>query len=386
MNTTTTTLRNADLATIAERLEQQHLTKHDLIVPTTRISAHEGQVIIQDGATIINESGVTSLSLHLTPGQVMRRQMAIKLDAPNSYLEKLRTKAETDDTPPRWLELWDLNINTALKHQPPTTKYLVRTFTEPNAVAGFGRALLSDRYAITDNLDVLMATLDGIKQAGADVDITGADLTESSMRVRICAPQVKAYAQRLLDGYKSPYSAQTAADNPTVFAGLVISNNEVGDGTFSIVPRLVVQICSNGMTMTKDALRQVHLGARLDEGVIQWGDDTHKKNVELVTMKARDAVATFLNVDYMNQAIERLTLAAGKPITKPDDTIEHVKKKLAWTDSEREGILNFFIKGGQLTAGGLMQATSAYAQQVDNPDRAAFLEDTAVDVMALIPS
>ena len=52
-----------------------------------------------------------------------------------------------------------------------------------------------------------------------------------------------------------------------VFAGWVLSNSETGCGAFTITPRLVVHVCRNGMTITKDALRAVHLGAA---GV--WGD------------------------------------------------------------------------------------------------------------------
>ena len=55
-----------------------------------------------------------------------------------------------------------------------------------------------------------------------------------------------------------------------VFAGFVITNSETGCGAFSLTPRLVVQVCRNGMTITRDAMRVVHLGERLDQGVVTW--------------------------------------------------------------------------------------------------------------------
>jgi hypothetical protein len=41
----------------------------------------------------------------------------------------------------------------------------------------------------------------------------------------------------------------------------------LGHGPFSITPRLIAQVCSNGYTIIKDAMREVHLGGRLDAGV-----------------------------------------------------------------------------------------------------------------------
>lgn len=62
--------------------------------------------------------------------------------------------------------------------------------------------------------------------------------------------------------------------NPVVFAGFVISNSETGHGSFSIIPQITIQVCDNGMTFTRDAMREVHLGGRLQDGVIRWSSDT----------------------------------------------------------------------------------------------------------------
>lgn len=58
------------------------------------------------------------------------------------------------------------------------------------------------------------------------------------------------HAGRLLAGYTSPFSGAKGADNPVVFAGMVVSNSETGHGSFSITPRIVAQVCDNGMTIT----------------------------------------------------------------------------------------------------------------------------------------
>ncbi|MGH3900428.1 MAG: hypothetical protein ACRDTA_19725 [Pseudonocardiaceae bacterium] len=67
----------------------------------------------------------------------------------------------------------------------------------------------------------------------------------------------------------------------------MISNSEVGHGSFSVTPQITIQVCDNGMTFTRDAMREVHLGGRLDAGVIRWSSDTHDAALDLVDKQLR---------------------------------------------------------------------------------------------------
>ena len=115
------------------------------------------------------------------------------------------------------------------------------------------------------------------------------------MYVRVVCEQVRALAPALLAGYRSPFTGAAGADNPVVFSGFMLTNSETGCGAFTLVPRLVVQVCRNGMTITRDAMRAVHLGERLDEGIVTWSGNTRDKTLALITAKTTDAVGTFLN-------------------------------------------------------------------------------------------
>src|SRR5690606_21323504 len=162
----------------------------------------------------------------------------------------------------------------------------------------------SDRYAVMDNLDCLMSALSGIEQAGVDGQIAGCDLFDRRMYVRVIAPEVRALAPTMLRGFTSAFTGEKGADNPTVLPGLVLSNSEVGNGAYTITPRIVVQVCSNGMTITKDLVRAVHLGGRLEEGTVRWSAETEERNLSLIKAKTRDAVATFLDADYVAKVVE----------------------------------------------------------------------------------
>jgi len=229
-----------------------------------------------------------------------------------------------------------------------------------------------------------MATLSGVRAAGVEVNIDGGDLSDRRMSLRLTCPEVTAYADEILGGYRSPFTGETGSDNPTVFAGLVVKNSETGGGAFTIVPRIVVQVCNNGLQLTKDAMRAIHLGGKLDDGIVRWSDDTQQHELSLVTSKTRDAVTTFLDVDYMRTKITELQELAGVEVARPADTIQRVSRKVGWSESEQDEILSHFIKGGQTTALGVAQAVTSYAQTVKSIDRQDELETSALVAAELV--
>lgn len=412
--TMTDNLRNADLGDLAKLLEDQHARKHDMVVPAAKLSAEQGRLIVADsGEAILTDEGVTTADGVYVPTAICDEGIADKLGIPVGYVKRMR--AERPD-------LYDANVNGWLHGTPGTSptgddgkvhfvpgsghdqrSFLFRTFRGVEG-PGVARALLSDTFGIIDNFDVLTAALAGIREAGTDVTIDGCDLTERRMQVRIMAPAIQALAPTLLAGYRSPFDNGVAragedmgaaearwrahsgygrGEEPVVFAGFVLSNSETGGGAFTITPRLIIKVCKNGMTITKDALRKVHLGARMDEGVVRWSADTQRKSLDLVTAQTRDAVATFLDVDYMTRTIERLEAKAATPIADAAKAVESVGKQLRFSDNERTAMLDHFIRGGQPTAAGVLNAVTSVAQTVADADRAADLEGLGIQAMEL---
>ena len=157
--------------------------------------------------------------------------------------------------------------------------------------------------------------------------------------------------------------------------------SETGGGAFQIAPFIKVLICNNGMTRSFDALRKVHLGGRMDEGQIVWSEDTQRKELELISAQATDAVETFLSQDYIDKVAAELDGKADAQLERPTEAVEQIAKGLRYSDEEKQGILDFFIRGADTRPVGVMQAVTAYAQTVDDPERAMELEDQAFDVL-----
>lgn len=383
-----TEARNADLSDLRDVLLEQQARKLDVVAPARKLRFRDGKLVLSGMDPVFDADGVTDVNGTYRPTAVFDEGVSTKLGIPLAYVRFMRQNRP---------DLYDANANGLLRGlnrynketqkqeqliEGDTRSFLVRAFRSDDGQTGVARALVSDRFAIMDNLDALTAALDGIRQAGVPVEIDGCDLTDRRMYVRVKAPSVQTLAPALLAGYRSPFTGQTGADNPTVFAGFVISNSETGDGSFSVTPRLIVKVCSNGMTITKDAMKAVHLGTKMDEGLINWSKDTVDKQLAVVTARARDAVATFLDRDYMVKVIREMEHKAGKPIENVED-VKVIAKKLSFDQDQQDAIFNMFIKGGQITAGGVMQAVTAAARTTKDADKAFEMEAQSLKALEL---
>lgn len=369
-----TTTRNATLEDMAKLLQEQQTRKVDMVVGPRTVHFEHGRLIVHGVEPLLAPDGVTPADGLYRPTGIADDGLSDKFGVPRQYLARMREHA---------VDLYDANLNGWLHRTPADKRYLLRALRGDNGGEGIARAWLSDGYKRVDNLDALMATLEGVRRAGVEVDIDGCDLTDRRMYVRIVCEQVRALAPRLLHGYRSPFTGESGADNPVVFAGFVITNSEVGHGAFSITPRLVVEVCRNGMTMNRDAVRSVHLGGRLDEGVVTWSAATQQRNLDLISSKTADAVAQFLERGYVEAKLDEIEREAGAPVRDPQKTIEVLGDQLAFSESQRTEILNHFIRGGDPTAGGVMQAVTSVARGIDDADTAHDMETKAMRALAL---
>lgn len=131
-----------------------------------------------------------------------------------------------------------------------------------------------------------------------------------------------------------------------MFAGFVLSNSETGHGSFSITPRLIAQVCSNGYTITRDAMREVHLGGRLAEGVVQWSAGTQQTAIDLIARQAADAAATFLAGDYLARSLAQIEAQAGAPVRDVRATVKYLGAQLRFTEDQQTTILDHFLGAG----------------------------------------
>lgn len=412
----TDTLRNATLTDMVDMLRDQQGRKVDVVAPASAIKFRDGLLRVNGVEAELTEHGVTDPNGIYRPTDGADASVADRLSIPVKYIRFLRESRN---------DLFDANVNGLLHgrtrrladgttetiHAADQRSFLLRMFagSEPGQ-GGVLRALLSDRFGIVDNLDVLTAVLDGIHQAGVDVEIRDCDLTDSRMNVKAFSPQVSALAPEFLKGYRNPFENRELADRrdrisgdldywrgiaaregmgfepgaePVVFAGFRFSNSEVGKGAVSLVPEVMVKVCRNGLVLNAFAMNKVHLGARMDEGV-QWNQEVQHKSLAVITAQAKQAVAEWMTPGFLNARVNEIEAACGAAVTEPEKAMKTLSKKLGFTEGERDGILAHFIAGGQLTAGGVANAITSFSQTVSDGDRADALDAMAFTAMSLV--
>ncbi|WP_229783222.1 DUF932 domain-containing protein [Pilimelia anulata] len=354
-------------------LREQKARAVDVIAGAGAIRAVGGNLVLDGTEPQLTDAGVTMTAGTYGVNDIAQSGIADKLGIPTAYLRRMAGECP---------ELYDENVNTWLARDP--RRFLIRCL-RGEAGTGVARAFLSDRYNRIENLDVLLAALQGIRDSGTPVDIAGCDLSERRMYVRVTSPQVQVLSPQLLGNYRSPFDGRRGADLPVISGGFIIANSETGCGAFSVAPWLRFEVCRNGLVVKQNALRRAHLGAQLtdEDGVIIASAETQRRNLDLITAKTTDAVRSFLDVDYVTRIVRELEVEAGAEVADPDTTIKLVGQKLRYSDEQQTDILNHFIRGGDLSAGGIMHAVTSVAQTLTDADAAHEMESTAIAALRL---
>ena len=372
-----------NLNELVKKLQNQQLLKRDMVVPSSCLTYKDGKLQISNVSKnpemdeLLKSTGVTAADTELTtlllkPLDAFNRQLAGRFEIPFQYYKRLM---EDGNVP-----LLDQNVNhwfSSIKRN-----YLIRCFASEDNTTGVVRAILGDRYRILDNLDVLMAALDAVRQSGVNIQIESADITDTKMYVRFIAPDVVQDSPNLLKNYRVP--SKDKGTDYGIHAGFILTNSETGHGSSFVAPRLVVAACRNGMIMKQDATNKVHLGGRMDEGRIDWSEETKTKNVELIIAQVKDAVKQYTSAEYLGATIDKLEGNGTSELNHPIDAIANISRDLNFSEEKQKDLLAYFMQSSDLTGFGVAQAVTYFAHKKADADEQFELEAVAMDIVSNI--
>ena len=313
--------RGLSLVELAQKIESNKGSKKDFVADTSQVAIVPHREVRNDK---IIDVPYIEVSNH---GQFpilphAHDQIGARVNIPSKYYDRMMAD------PNGGVQLLADNVNHWFRNNPE--KRMVRT------LGGNARAFLSNKYQRIENEQIAEIALPVLADLPG-VQIVSSEVTERRLYIQFIVPTVTGEVKR----------------GDIVQAGGVIQNSEVGLGAYSVAGLIWRLVCLNGMKTT-DAFRRTHVGRSVDEGELEWADDTMASDDQTVLLKMRDTIRAVVDETRFRATLDKMRgLTEGKITGNPVEAVGMLAQKVPVTESEKGGILRALIEGGDLSAWGV---------------------------------
>ena len=337
------------LTELAKELDRQNKAKKDYLVDTRNIVMDAEPNHTQ--LSIRNDT--TGQTLILDVNEVAHNQIGTTLGIPAKYYDKMRT-----DNP----ELLAQNVNSWFGKNPKT--HMVRTLD------GTARAFLSNSYRRIDNFDIAQTVLPILNEIFDVVNPQNSfEVTDERLYLKVVNPRL----------------TTEVSVGDVVQAGILITNSEVGLGSLTIQPLVYRLVCSNGMIINDAKVRKYHAGRRNEalEDFTLYSSETLMADDRALQLKIRDTVMAVAEQARFEKVVDLMRMAKEARITTTNipQMVEMAAPEFGYSKQEGQGILDYLIRGGDLSLYGFANATTRFAQDVQSYDRSTALESIGYSIM-----
>lgn len=369
------------LSRLHAELERQRETKLDTVIHTSMIDVQERYHVTPDKAlcvtgkrgtqgtefftyTTADAAGITEHAL---------RQLGQKQSPPipTKYLSELASVRPQDAA---------TLLQTEMRANP--RNLFMRQLD------GKVRAVMSDKYRVLDNWDLMFEALRMTEEVNARV--LSCSISEHHMRIKLIAPEL-AVALDSAGGRSGMFTLGELGDEewqrqhglhgvlggfdikPDSFMPICeITNSETGMGGASVSIGGCSSACFNLQVFGKMS-RAVHLGRKLDVGF--YSEETVAADSKAIMLKMRDSIRGCFQEDVFGKYVAMHMQANADRITAPTLAVDNVIKAYDLPQDDKDALLDRYMCDYAPTRGGMSQAVSRMAQDnVSRPDVAALYE------------
>ncbi len=319
-----------NIENLVKELERQKETCLDLIADSRSLKA------APDGEKVVELEIPDHGSFPLT--NWAHFQMAEKLEIPKRYYDRMLTAGKS--------ELLADNINAWLGEK---ERRLVRILDRQI------RAILSDRYRIMDNYDLLFLALEEFRKKET-IEIFKAEVTETMLYLKAIDRTLTAEVR----------------EGDVISGGLIIRNSEVGASAFRVETFILRKICSNGL-IGERSLKKIHLGKQTVEiGEIGWSDETKELEDKALWAKARDIIRLTFDHDIFSSWIKKMRESTEVVIEKPVKAVDNIVRLAGLGEDRKDELLLHF---SEHTKYGLINAITSVARDTKSVDEQIRIEE-----------
>ena len=330
------------LVELAQELLDQQANKRDFHASTKSLTMVPSGEFQLDTSTGMEVMPATSYA---------HGQMASKLNIPKVYYDRMMKQSP---------DLLASNVNHWLGKRPEETS-LIRTLW------GQMRAVLSSRYRIVDNHEILEMVLPELAEMGSGIKIASCQVTDERMYLKVINTNIE---------------AAIAVGDP-VQAGFILSNGEIGNSSISVEPFIYRLVCTNGLILKDKKQRKNHAGRSAENNDL-YAIDTIQAIDDAFKLKIRDLVRNAISISTFQEAVADMQGAKSNLITgNPVKAVEVTAKAIGLSENESGSVLNHLIRAGDLSQFGMLNAVTRTAEDVESYDRATEIERLGSSVLYL---
>lgn len=277
--------------------------------------------------------------------QWAHKQMANKLDIPTGYYNKMLEH----DKP-----LLSNNVNRWLQDD---NSLLIRT------ESGTTRAILSSKYKVINNRLILLTTLN-----------TLADMKRPFITRSLSESDTTFYAKFVGE------ETYDVGNGDLHRGGIIIRNSEVGASRLSVDFFVCRLSCGNDAIFSHDGISKVHLGRKLDVGLIDYASDTIEADNIVMTKAIRDIVQTAFDPVGIQSIYNKVKLSKENVIHETGQVIRQIQAQNKFSDQLTDRLL-VSLQGN--TQFDIAQTLTLNAQYIKNEDDRIWMEELGGDLLIM---
>lgn len=330
------------LTQLAMELERQNREKKDFLIDTSLLEMKP------DGDTLILDH-----KIELDINGIAHNQIGQNLSIPAKYYDKMLSENPS---------LLAENVNSWFRLDPK--KRMIRTLD------GTARAFLSDRYRRIDNYEIAQMVLPVLSEI-PQAKIESCEITDQRMYIKVVNERL----------------TSEVVPGDIVQSGMIITNSEVGLGSMTVQPLVYRLVCSNGMVVNDAKTRKYHAGRgnEATEDYTLYSNETLMADDKALMLKIRDTVMAVVDETKFEKVVGMMRQAKDAKITTGNipAMVEMAGTDFGLTKKEGESVLDYLIRGGDLSLYGLANSVTRAAQDVASYDRSTAMESIGYSILGM---
>jgi len=319
------------LSELIDKLKQSQKSRLDVVSERWSVVTRGRYVMIR-----IEDLGSYGLTEHA------HEQLSQIIDIPKRYYDRLRTGNP---------DLLCMNINRWID------KPCMFRILDDRIIA-----VMSDRYLIIDNYDILMCALDTIKKMHHHgVEVSSCELTDTKMYIKML----------------QPCNTFEILENEKIVPGIAVQNSEVGSGAFRADMYIAMEKYGSGM-IGEQPRHRTHKGKKIDPGIVNNNETRDGPLWQWVS----NLIDTAFDPKPLNRWVTMIRNNAETITEKPIETVDQLSSDYRLSEQQKTSTLNYFLQLGDRTKLSLAKAVAMTAKECDDTDNAIALERIAGKIAA----